>query len=71
MFFCDVFFGMERLGDVVVAFRVEARQPVGYLGVVGEEEDEHVVVLLANEPCRFKAVYFRHIHVERHEVGAF
>ena len=33
------FFGIEGLGDVVVAFQVEASQAVGLLGAVGEEKD--------------------------------
>ena len=42
------FFGIERFGDIVITFQVEAFQTVDLFRPVGEEEDQYVAVLLAD-----------------------
>ena len=58
------FFGIERLGDVVIAFQVEPFQTVGLFCAVCLKEDKHVAVLLTYHLCQLEAVHQRHVDVE-------
>ena len=66
---CNEFFGIERLGNVVIAFQVEPFQAVGLFRSVCEKEDQHVSVLLTYHLRQLKTVHQRHVDVQQHHVG--
>lgn len=62
------FFWIERFGNIIVAFQVETSQAVALPGAVGEEEDEHARVHLADAACQLEAVHHRHIDIQQDQV---
>ena len=67
-YFGNQFFGIERLGYVVIAFQVEPFQTVYLFSAVGEEEDKYAQVTLTDKPRQLETVHQRHIDVKQHQV---
>ena len=60
----------ERLDEVVVSARLEARHPVRHRVARGEHQDRGPVALLAKAPAHLDPVEIRHQHVQHHDVRA-
>ena len=63
------FLRVERFGQIIIGPHLKTFQTICLVGTVGQEENQHMPVMLPNLPGHLIPIHLGHIDIQQHQVG--